>query len=138
MKNSKIFIFLTNLVTQNYLISAIDINGIYFTNEPSGQANFDYNNFDNSVKQAINAGFNRVYIGNYNYQWNEDLNVDPKSDVLLNWVDLSNDKIASVKSLATSKNSKICMIVVGIGQLYTRNVSPEEFASEIVDNLNEF
>lgn len=111
-----------------------NINGIYFTNEPAGQANFDYQNFDNSVKQAINSGFNRVYIGNFDYN-QISINVDPKQDVLLQWSQLSTSKISSVKNLANSKNSKICMIATNIGLIFDEN--PDDFVQETVSVLNE-
>ena len=118
------------------------INGVYFTNHPAGQSNFDYNNFDNSVKLAINSGFNRVYIGSYDYQQLL-IGNKPEGDVLLNWAnEVSTQKKESVKKLAASKNAKICMIVVGMGQIFgsTGNSSDTigEFVDEIVHTLNEY
>lgn len=84
-------------------------NGIYFINEPAGQANFVYNNFDGNVRDAVDAGFDSIYIGNYNYQLES-----PIGDVLQNWVDLGTSKQRNTVDYAHARNAKIFMLGIGI------------------------
>jgi len=103
----------------NIGIHVLAENGIYFVNEPAGQANFEYNNFDKNVRDAVDAGFDSIYIGNYNYQ-----NNPPIGDMLSAWIDLGVSKQQNTVDYAHARNAKIYMLGIGIPAYYlSRNAT---------------
>lgn len=117
-----IFVFISTISAQT------SINGIYFSNDVSGQSNFDYNSIDNSAKIALDSGFNRIYIGNYDFFID-----NPMTDILKNWSQLSLKKRRSVKR----QNSKICMIVTGFSRGF-RSWNVDDFTNKILEHLDSF
>lgn len=106
------------------------INGIILQSW-NGQTQFDesVDGIYNDVKNAIDWGFNRIYIGSYNYGLNS---TDKVTDQLGKWNQLPTSKRNDLQSYAASKSSKIMMMATGYPpNLVQLNVT--DFSTAAVD-----
>ena len=84
--------------------SKISINGIFFVSELN--PGFNQQDFKSNFINALNSGYNRIYIGSY-------ISTSGVGDVLISWKNLSNQDKKDILNLAAEKNAKLFLYASG-------------------------
>ena len=121
-------------------LNPISITGIFFENDNQFSSNFlPDENFQQNFFDALNAGYNRIYLSG----WNQASGTGQIADILNNWSGFSNSVRNNIKNKAAEKNAKICMYVTGddinnkiVGYTAGSGTAYADAAAEEAENLD--
>jgi len=102
--------------------------GIVFTTDPQG--NYNNQNFQQSVKDAVDSKFNRIYLSGYQNKNGADLG--------LSWEQLASDTKSSTATYVKNKNGKILLRTLDdiISLFLQPNYDVNAYAIDLVEYAN--